>query len=174
MSELFSILSDEEKNIIIKEIEENGHHTIKTIKDLLIINQKEHDYRLLDADLIALIDIKLEAPIFITENEIYFKEELIEKYKLNKFKVLAESLFEQQKIELIGDDIVIHLEDDNKNNNKIYNTNIYIGKEKWDEFLIMFKFMKSLSFVSETNKNLLEQKNVINNLLDVFSKEKNI
>lgn len=178
MSELHSILTEEEKKLINDDIEKNGYLTVQNIIELYTKNQKENDYTLIDADLITVIDLRISDPIFITKDNIYKSDELISKYKLNNFKLSPESLFEKQVLELIENDLYIKKDskgyvDEKKSTNREFNTRVYIAKEKWDEFLVMYKFMKSITFIQENRMSIednSENNNTIENIFNVFSK----
>lgn len=169
-SELITLLSEEEKKFINDEILNNSFHTVESIKNVYAKNQKDDNYTTLDVDLLILIDLKLNMPIFITNDNIYTAEDMISIFKLDKFKIQPESLFNKQRVEMIGDDYFIKDQEDTINaSSVIYNTRVYIGKEKWNEFLIVYKFMKSITFIQENRPAIENNGNAIENIFNVFS-----
>lgn len=177
-SELVSLLSIDDKNELHRFIEQDGYYSISDINTMISKNSLSlNDVNTIDVDMIISIDLHTNDKTFMIDNEIYTRDQIISHYKLNEFKIEPEMLFEQQKIEVIGDDY--HLYDNNtpKNNTIIYNTKIYIGREKWKDFMISFRFMRSMSFISKmqlsiTNENKDVEKNkesyIVENLLKHF------
>lgn len=173
-SELICLLSIEDQNNLKSDIDKYGYDDIKTLRSHLQKNLNSNDYTLIDADLIITFDLHTNYSIFITENEIFNKEEVIKKFNLSAFNIEPEQLFNNQKIEVIDSDyFIFDSECENRNPQKLYNTKIYIGKEKWKDFMISFRFMRSLSFISKSRLSIADSKEekikeneYINNILD--------
>lgn len=170
-SELIFLLSEDDKNQLSKKLKEDGYDTPDQLRNQLLKNiQSNLEFTSIDVDIICMFDLQINYKIFITSDEILTREEVIKKYNLEKFKIEPEQLFNQQSIEVIdGDYFIFDKECENRVPQKIYNTKVYIGKEKWKDFMITFRFMRSLSFISdiklsientnEKNKNSKENKN---------------
>jgi hypothetical protein len=119
--------------------------------DITVKLNPDLDFTSIDVDLIIMIDLRTNYKTFIIDHDILSREHVIEKYNLKKFKLEPEHLFNQQKIEVIDNDYFIFDEEsETRHPQKLYNTKIYLGKEKWKDFMITFRFMRSLSFISET------------------------
>lgn len=146
-SDLIILLSKEDQDTLAQHINEYGYDTIKTLNDYMhkSINP-DNDFTLIDVDTLITFDLRINYKIFITETEIFTREQIIEKFNLNSFKIEPELLFDHQKIEVIGDDYFMV----EGNAEHLYNTKVYIGKDKWKDFMITFRFMRSLSFISES------------------------
>jgi hypothetical protein len=158
-SELIILLSQSDLDNLTKEISDNGYATINDLRQIMQTNlPHDLDFTAADVDIICLFDLRTNYKVFITEHEIMTREELIEKYNLNKFKLEPEQLFNLQKIDINEYDYNIFDEEceKDKKTNKLYSTKIYIGKEKWKDFIIMFRFMRSLSFISETKLTITD------------------
>lgn len=151
-SELDFLLSSEDKEVLSKDIEENGYYQITDLRKQLMTHLHEgHEFSLIDVDLIIMFDLRTNYKIFITDDEVLTKEQLVSKYELNRFKIDPELLFNNQYIEVINNDYYVFDEDNEsrKKHDNIYKTKIYVGKEKWKDFLITFRLMRSLSFITE-------------------------
>lgn len=150
-SELIDLISEDDSKELTSYIAEKGYDSPS---DLMKYSENRYnDYTLIDVDLVILFDLKTNYKVFITDGEIYNREQLIEKFNLVKFKFEPEQLFNHQKIEVSGNDYFLY--DDENNNKKVptklYNTKIYIGKERWKDFILTFKLMRSLSFIMTNN-----------------------
>ncbi len=168
-SELVVLLSEDDKKILTEKISNNGYDTIdELIKHLQISLNQDMDFTLIDVDTICSFDLCTNYKIFITENEIMTREEIIEKYNLTKFKLEPELLFNHQKIEVIDNDyFIFDKESETRDSNSLYNTKIYIGKERWKDFMITFRFMRSLLFISENRLAITDtEKNKNNEYID--------
>jgi hypothetical protein len=157
MSELLELLSNDDRQYILKDIQENGYSSINDIYAMVQKNAVLTDFTLLDADLIVMIDLKINYPLFITESQLLTRGRLIEQYNLEKFKIEPEQLFNIQCIEVIDNDyFIFDKETDERHPAKLYNTKIYIGKEKWKDFMVAFRFMRSMSFMTEMRLAITE------------------
>lgn len=176
-SELTILLSEQDNKTLTEYIVEHGYYNVQSIYDLINRNGLHgDDYTVFsDVDLIISIDLHTDTDIFIIEKAIYTRDQLIEQYKLNEFGIKPELLFINQKIEVIDDDYFIYdnennnTDNNNVNNKQIYNTKIYIGKESWKDFVISFRFMRSISFLSKMNlaiNNNDAEKNKESNYID--------
>ena len=160
-SELLFLLSDDDKKTLSEHIATNGYDSLKNLLDIIHKNSMIEDYTLLDVDILITFDLRTNYKIFITENEIMTRDMIIEKYKLSRFKLEPEQLFNHQKIKVCDTDYIIFDEECEEsgllnNNTNLYNTKVYIGKEKWKDFMITFRFMRSLTFISETRLAITE------------------
>lgn len=155
-SELIELLSEEDSNILLHDINENGYYTPQKIITYINNNHKNNDYTTIDVDLIISIDLYTDYKIFITENDVYTKDQVMEKFKLSSFGLNSpEILFNNQQIEVSGSDyFVFDQELNDKKPNKLLNTKIYIGKEKWKDFMIAFRFLRSMTFISDNIKTI--------------------
>lgn len=172
-SELVSLLSDADKEILTKNINENGYDDISTLLSNMKINNLENDFTLIDPDILITMDLRTNYKIFITENEILKRNEVIDKYNLKQFRLEPEQLFNIQKIEVINNDYFIFDEEsETRKPLTLYSTKIYIGKEKWKDFMITFRYMRSLSFIAKArlsidyNKNNESEKNKESEYID--------
>jgi len=177
-SELFIYLSEEDKKFLLNDIEENGYSKPSDLINMIRKNlNQDMDFTIVDADLIFIFDLRSNYKIFITKDEIMTREEVINKYNLTSFNLEPEQLFNNQKIEVIDNDFFIfdeenENENENKNNlKKLHNTKIYIGKNRWEDFIITFRFMRSLKFISSariaiTNSEKNKDSNYIDKIID--------
>ena len=155
---MLPLLSESDKNILLEHIEQHGYDTINDLTNTILKNiNQDNDYTLIDTDLVIMFDLRTNYKVFITEYDIYTREQVIEKYNLTKFKLEPEQIFNNQKIEVINDDYFIFDEEiEQRKPQKIYNTKIYIGKEKWKDFIITFRFMRSMSFILENRLTITD------------------
>ena len=157
MSELIKLLSNEDKKILQTDLNKNGYDTIECVRtSILSNNHKNNDLTYIDADSLISIDLRINYPIFITEEDVFTRDEIIEKFNINAFGIEPEQIFNQQFIEVIDSDYTIYDPEvkKSKTNDNIYTSQIYIGKERWKDFVIMYRFRRSLSFVKEIRKTI--------------------
>jgi hypothetical protein len=148
---LTQLLSNEDICVLEKELQ-SGYYDTNKLTKYIVDNCKLDDYTLIDVDTIIIFDLHTNESIFVTENEIYTKKELIDKFNINMFEIEPEILFELQYIEVIGADYFI--------SNKGLPTKIYIGKEAWKDFVVSFRFMRSMSFISKNKKMIKSNDNI--------------
>jgi len=148
-SELIALLSETDKTVLIETLTKNGYDTVKNLTSVIRNNScPDIDYTSIDADLIITFDLHTDDKVFITETEIFTRDDIINKFNLSAFGLEPESIFNKQKIGVIDSDYYIIDEEDNTKAEKVYDTKIYIGKEKWKDFMIAFRFTRSLRFIS--------------------------
>lgn len=150
-SELVILLSDSDKTELLNSIEKDGYYAIKDIIKSIQLNANNQDFTLMDIDMIIIFDLHINYNMYVDEHNIYTRDQVIEKYNLDSFRLSPEQLFNHQQVEIIDSDYYIFDEEcENRQPQKLYNTKIYIGKEKWKDFMITYRFMKSMMFISES------------------------
>jgi hypothetical protein len=163
-SELYALLSETDKQNVDEYIEKNGYNDINKVKDIIKSNHVIcNNYTFLDIDDIITIDLYINYPIFVTETEVYTKEELVDRYNFHLFEIEPEFVFDQQIIQVVNNDYRLYNDGDDKTELTLYYSKIYIGKEKWDDFMILLKFHRSLKYI-ETTKKLIEDKKKSNDI----------
>lgn len=175
-SKLENLLSDEDKKTLISYINDHGYMSIENVVTLFNSNINNSDYTLIDEDIIINTDLRIDYPIFITKDSIYNREDIIKKYEMEKFNISPELIFNKQYIEVIDKDYYLYDPESSISKeskigiNTIYETKIYIGKDKWNEYLVMYQFMKSLSFITNIQKSITDNK-INENVLNSFIKK---
>jgi hypothetical protein len=163
VSELLPLLEKEDIKTLTQHITDNGYDTPNDLEQLMQkhnIHSTDSNYTLIDVDLIIMFDLRTNYKIFITENEILSKDQLIDKYDFGLLKIEPESIFNNQQIEIVNSDYFIF---DKENNKKpvgtLYNTKIYIGKEKWKDFMVTFRFIRSMKLLSNIRSTITNKEN---------------
>ena len=164
-----SLLSEEEQ---IK-LDSEGILSIEQVRSLVIENTTkgcdgENTNISLDVELLIIIDSRINYNIYIVDDNIYLYEELYMIFPFQEFNVDVESVFTQQTIGFFTNgettvvdagEPVIAIDDlvglATKKNyviknkpDKIINSKIYIGKEKWKDFVQLHKFFRGIARVS--------------------------
>jgi hypothetical protein len=155
-SELHVLLSEEDTQLVEKNISTDGYYDINMIKNIISNNTTNfNDFTYIDVDTVITIDLYINYPIFITDSNIFTKDELVEKYLFNKFEAIPETIFSKQFIEVINKEYILYDSENNPNidNTKnIYPTQVYIGKERWKDYYTMFRVNRSIMFINDTKK----------------------
>ena len=150
-----------------KKLDEEGILHIEQVRALIIENSIK-ETTLLDAELLILIDSRINYNIYIVDDNVYLYNELYMSYPFQEFNVDPESVFCRQTIGFFtnGETMVVDFGegvmavDDlvglaTKKNyiiknipTKVIDTKIYIGKEKWKDFVQLHKFFRGIARVS--------------------------
>jgi len=155
-SALHVLLSEEDNQIVEKNITTDGYYDINMIKNIISNNTTIfNDFTCIDVDTVITIDLYINYPIFITDSDIFTKDELAEKYLFNKFEASPETIFSKQFIEVINKEYTLYDSENNSiidNTKNLYPTQIYIGKERWKDYYTMFRVNRSIMFINDTKK----------------------
>jgi hypothetical protein len=159
-SDLVGLLSDEDKLVLLNDIKKSGYYTIQDIIRYICHNHTHDDFTSIDADLVISIDLHTNYKVFITEHDIYTREQIMDKYNVASVGLTdPEILFNPQQIEVIDSDyFIFDQETTTRTPQKLLSTKVYIGKEKWKDYMVAFRFMRSMAFISN-NKNLIKVNN---------------
>ena len=164
-----SLLSEKDKALLDAE----GILSIENVRSLISENmvKAQESYEgasLLDPDLLILFDSRINYKIYIIDDNVYTFEELYISFPFQEFNVIPESVMVRQDIGFFtnGDTIVVDAGDEMiavddlvrlatrkhyipKNKpEKIVNSKIYIGKEKWKDFAQLHKFFRGIARIS--------------------------
>ncbi len=155
-SELVSLLSDEDISVLNTDLNTNGYDPIEKIRSSILTNNHKYtDLTCIDVDLLIAIDLRIDYPIFITEDDVFIRDEIIDKFNFCDFGIEPEQIFNRQCIEVIDNDYTIYDPEIRKSkSDRIYNTQIYIGKERWKDYIVMYRFRRSLNLVNEIKKTI--------------------
>ena len=148
----------------------NDFLSIEDIKQLFSMNENKYNCEIIDPNLIIEIDSRINYNIYIVDDNIYSHDELCIAYPFQEFNILPNSIFTRQLIVLFengeieaiheGNQIICNTDLLNlvskkiKNASeiipakKIVNSKIFVGKEKWKDFLQMSSFFRSMVQVS--------------------------
>jgi hypothetical protein len=133
--------------------------SIETVRKIISSNTVHLDEMSIDPEIMLTIDKDINYPIFITNDNIYTREELLSNFPFEDFAVTPETIFSQQEIgifmtrgehEYVARDVnsneeFISIEDlvaravrNNyvKKNEliEVVKTKIFLGKQKWENF----------------------------------------
>ena len=164
-----SLLSEQEK----ASLDEEGILSIENVRALICENmvkaQESYEGAYgLDPDLLILIDSRIDYKIYIIDDNVYLFEELYMAYPFQEFNVTPESVMVRQDIGFFtnGETIVVDAGDEiiavddlvglaTKKNytmknkpEKVVNSKIYVGKEKWKDFAQLHKFFRGIARIS--------------------------
>lgn len=157
-SKLVCMLQENDKKFLEKELEIRGYYTIEKIKQT-ICDDQNMSYNLLDVDTLILIDLHIDRPIFISCEDIMSHDDVMNKYDLDSFGLVPQKIFNKQYIKIVGGDYFLHDCDvetqELSEAVEIYETQVYLGKDKFDEFLISYKMLKSIKFINNIGGKLL-------------------
>lgn len=167
---LLTLLSADDKKIQEEKIKNEGYMCVGDIKELIKLNSHYENYTAIDSEMLFLIDLNINYSIFITENEVFKREDLINKFDLNIFNIEPELIFNNLYIEEKDSQFYVYDYDftEQINDISIYKTNVYIGKERWKNYLIMHGFMKSLSLIKNSQKNINDNKDIDGSIVNYF------
>jgi hypothetical protein len=157
-SDLINLLSDVDKHTVVNTIKRDGYDSIDKTRKRLQSDNNNNDLTMIDVDSLIYTDLFIDYKLYITETDIFTRDEIIQKYNLVQYNIEPEDIFNIQKIIVIDNDYYIFDEETEliKNDNQvIYNTKIYIGKEKWKDFIIMFRFSRSMNLIKIINDQKL-------------------
>jgi len=165
------LLTEEEK----EEIKKGEILSIAQVREIIIENCNKDTYDKIEPDLLTIIDSRINYNIYVIEDNIYTYEELCMAYPFQEFNISTESIFVRQIIVYFernngnGDQIEVLNEGDpivstydlikistNKMANssemngvkKIIKSKIFIGGEKWKDFLQLRGFFRGIVQVS--------------------------
>lgn len=100
-----SLLTKAERRKLDEEIKKEGYWPIEKVRDTIRSNSIKSslsaqgaDIHHVDPELMMLIDLRVDYPVFITCDNVYTREELLEHYPFQAFKKDPEEVFVQQKI----------------------------------------------------------------------------
>ena len=144
--------------------------TIEDIKTLFSMNENRYNLDNIDPNLLIEIDSRINYNIYIVDDNIYSHDELCIAYPFQEFNILPSSIFIRQLIVLFkndsievineGDQIITSTDTLNLVSQKIktaseiiqakkiVNSKIFVGKEKWKDFLQMSGFFRGMIQVS--------------------------
>ena len=205
------IYTDEEnslftRQLLSKEKQEqvkNEFLDIEDIKTLFLMNENKYNWEIIDPNLLIDIDSRINYNIYIIDDNIYSHDELCIAYPFQEFNILPSSIFVRQLIVLFendeyevineGDRIISNTDALNliskkiKSSSeiikakKIVHSKIFVGKEKWKDFLQMSSFFRSMVQVShlqidngQTPEFLKPFTNMTNHLCITNSTETNV
>ena len=147
---------------------------ISTIRNIIIENSNRDSYDKIDPDLLIVVDSRINYNIYIIEDNIYTYEELCTIYPFQEFNISPDSIFTRQIIIIFDDNLVEVINDgdpiistydlvklgtatataleaaakDIKRPSKIIKSKIFIGGEKWKDFLQLRGFFRGMIQVS--------------------------
>jgi len=145
---------------------------ISTIRNIIIENNNRDTYDKIDPDLLITVDSRINYNIYIVEDNIYTYEELCTVFPFQEFNISPDSIFIRQIIIIFDDNLVevindgdpiistydlvklatanpdIMTKEDIKKPIKIIKSKIFIGGEKWKDFLQLRGFFRGMVQVS--------------------------
>jgi hypothetical protein len=147
---------------------------ISTIRNIIIENNNRDTYDKIDPDLLITVDSRINYNIYIVEDNIYTYEELCTVFPFQEFNISPDSIFSRQIIIIFDDNLVEVINDgdpiistydlvklatakgvtiepsveDIKRPIKIIKSKIFIGGEKWKDFLQLRGFFRGMVQVS--------------------------
>jgi hypothetical protein len=163
-----------------QEIAKNGYLTIEQVRSLVQQNTAKYEIvgekqtLVVDPEIILSIDTHTNYNVFISNDDVLTRENLLAQYPFEEMGNTPESVFEQQEIgtftskgghivELVTRDVgstaeilttaelvsrSVHTENYTHNKvkkpNQIIQTHVYIGKENWEDFTSMAKLARGV------------------------------
>jgi hypothetical protein len=147
---------------------------ISAIRNIIIENSNRDSYDKIDPDLLIAVDSRINYNIYIIEDNIYTYEELCTVYPFQEFNISPDSIFTRQIIIIFDDNLIEVINDgdpiistydliklgtatmanleaaakDIKRPSKIIRSKIFIGGEKWKDFLQLRGFFRGMIQVS--------------------------
>jgi len=156
-SELKQLLSDNDQNIVEDFITKYGYYNINDIKNNILKNSNITNFNHIDVDTIITIDLYINYPIYITNSDIFTREIIIEKFDMNIFGVVPENIFNRLYIIVVQDEYFLYdPEVDKKGQNDIYPTQIYLGKEKWEDYMLVYRMHRTLKTMPNAKIKLID------------------
>lgn len=147
--------------------------SISDIRNIIIENSNRDAYDKIDPDLLITVDSRINYNIYIVEDNIYTYEELCTVFPFQEFNISPDSIFIRQIIIIFDDNLVEVINDgdpiistydlvklatakttaepsveDIKRPTKIIKSKIFIGGEKWKDFLQLRGFFRGMVQVS--------------------------
>jgi hypothetical protein len=180
-------LSPEEKQKLEEELDDMGYWSIETVRNVVMTNSVKQTFKSvntwkcgIDPEMMMMIDVRTQFRIFVDDDNIYSREELVEAFPFDAMKTTPEEVFDQQEIgafppkkyaiteadgttnyeylaRSVGEtDGFIMIEDmvgaAARKNYKarrapvhVFKTKIYFAGERWEEFHMLGKFVRSLT-----------------------------
>jgi hypothetical protein len=147
---------------------------ISAIRNIIIENSNRDSYDKIDPDLLIAVDSRINYNIYIIEDNIYTYEELCTVYPFQEFNISPDSIFIRQIIIIFDNNLVEVINEgdpiistydlvklatantvtieaaakDIKRPTKIIKSKIFIGGEKWKDFLQLRGFFRGMIQVS--------------------------
>ena len=145
---------------------------ISAIRNIIIENSNRDAYDKIDPDLLITVDSRINYNIYIVEDNIYTYEELCTVFPFQEFNISPDSIFIRQIIIIFDDNLVEVINDGDpiistydlvklatatveppsveniKRPTKIIKSKIFIGGEKWKDFLQLRGFFRGMVQVS--------------------------
>jgi hypothetical protein len=156
------LLTPEEKEAVKKE----DLLSIKDVRNIIRENVVRDTYDKMEPDLLIAIDSRINYNIYVVHDNIYTYEELCISFPFQEFNILPKSIFVRQIIVVFMDDTIevfnegdpivsahdmikiatdkIKSQDEIKQHKKIINSKIFIGGEKWKDFLQLRGFFRGM------------------------------
>lgn len=150
--------------------------SISDIRNIIIENSNRDAYDKIDPDLLITVDSRINYNIYIVEDNIYTYEELCTVFPFQEFNISPDSIFIRQIIIIFDDNLVEVINDGDpiistydlvklatakastvtvepsieniKRPTKIIKSKIFIGGEKWKDFLQLRGFFRGMVQVS--------------------------
>jgi len=160
----WQLLSEKEK----EELKKEDILPINIVRGVIVENCNKDAYDKIDSDLLITIDSRINYNIYIIEDNVYTYEELCTSYPFQEFNILPNSIFTRQIIVIFDDNSIEVINDGdpiistydliklatNENDHKIKKTKsitkskVFIGGEKWKDFLQLRGFFRGMIQVS--------------------------
>jgi len=148
----------------------NNLLSIEEVREIIIENCNKETYDNIDYELLIAIDSRINYNVYLISDNIYDYKSLCMAYPFQEFNILPESVFNRQiiayfdnnKIEVMNEgDPIISTYDLIKISNKkistftemskvdkMINSKIFIGGEKWKDFLQLHGFFRGMVQIS--------------------------
>jgi len=156
------LLTPEEKEIIKKE----EIISIKDVRNIIRENTLNDTYDKIEPDLLVAIDSRINYNIYVVHDNIYTYEELCISFPFQEFNILPKSIFVRQIIVIFNDETIevfnegdpiisahdmikiatdkIKSQDEIKQYKNIIKSKVFIGGEKWKDFLQLRGFFRGM------------------------------
>jgi len=180
----------------LDEVLKDGYMTIEQVRNLFATNTPKRSFSSYgelicpDADLLAHIDSGINYPIFITEDYIFTRSELMDRFPFEIIGKFPEDVFSRQELgkfeycngneepiyEIVSRDMncssgfMFNNDTSTPREILVVKTNIYIGRESWKDFQFLNRFVRmsknllisdeNSSFSSAFNKLLLDDSTI--------------
>jgi hypothetical protein len=158
-----SLLSEDEKRRLDRDIETRGFTPIEDVRRVVAENCVKGSVAAggLDPEVLALLDTMINYKIFIADDTLYTREELHVHYPFHEFGVQPEDVFAQQELGVFelaapargatfeyvvrdaGDESIPFapvadlLRARAREPDRVVKTKVYVGKERWQDFLLL-------------------------------------
>jgi hypothetical protein len=100
-----ALLSPAELSQLKIEIAENGFMSIDKVREYIRQNtikesqeSRGESFMIIDPEILMVIDMRTDYPIFIAEDNVFTRDELLQKYPFDEFRKTPEEVFVQQEI----------------------------------------------------------------------------